>query len=200
MKTKIKFLAACLLIAAGGSCAFAQEVAIKSNLVSDALTTPNLGLECGVGGRSTVNLVYGLNPWEFSDGRKKAKHWVLMPEYRYWFCSRFNGHFLGVHAFGGEMNAANVNLPLPGGFFKGDNLRREVRDYRFQGGFIGAGVTYGYQWILARHWNLEAEVGVGYGHVWYDKFACGKCGAALGDGKSNYLGVTKLGVSFLYLF
>lgn len=196
----MKVLTTCMLIAIGGSCAFAQDIAVKSNLLYDAMTTPNLGMEAGVGLRSTVNLVYGLNPWTFSDGTKKAKHWVLMPEYRWWFCSRFNGHFVGVHALGGQMNAANVNLPVPGGFFGGDNLQKEVQNYRYQASFAGAGVTYGYQWILSRHWNLEAEVGVGYAHIWYDKFACGECGARLDKGGSNYLGVTKLGVSFLYLF
>ena len=67
---------------------------------------------------------------------------------------------------GGEFNAANMNIPVPGAFFGGDNLRSGVRDYRYQGSFLGAGATYGYQWILSRHWNIEAEVGVGYAHVW----------------------------------
>ncbi|WP_301025950.1 DUF3575 domain-containing protein [Muribaculum sp.] len=183
-----------------GTIATEAQLAVKNNLLYDLTTTPNLGLEYGVGYRSTVNLVYGLNPWSFSGGERKAKHWVLMPEYRWWLCSRFNGHFFGVHALGGEFNASNVNIPVPGAFFGGDNLRSGVRDYRYQGSFLGAGATYGYQWILSRHWNIEAEVGVGYARVWYDKYACGECGARLADGGTNYFGITKLGISFLYLF
>ncbi len=183
-----------------GTIATEAQLAVKNNLLYDLTTTPNLGLEYGVGYRSTVSLVYGLNPWSFSGGERKAKHWVLMPEYRWWLCSRFNGHFFGVHALGGEFNAANMNIPVPGAFFGGDNLRSGVRDYRYQGSFLGAGATYGYQWILSRHWNIEAEVGVGYAHVWYDKYACGECGARLADGGNNYFGITKLGISFLYLF
>lgn len=185
------------------SLSFAQEVAVKTNIVYDAMTTPNLGMEVGLSRRTTVNLVYGLNPWTFgsgANGERKAKHWVLQPEYRWWFCSRFNGHFLGVHALGGQFNAANADLPIPGGFFGGDNLRRGVRNHRYQGGFAGCGVTYGYQWILSRHWNLEAEAGVGYGHVWYDKFECDECGRKTGSGGTNYAGVTKVGLSFLYIF
>lgn len=180
-----------------------QELAVKSNLLYDALTTPNLGVEIGLPGRNTVNIVYGLNPWKFgsgSNGVRKAMHWVVQPEYRWWFCSRFNGHFIGVHALGGQFNAANVNLPIPGVFFGGDNLRREVRNYRYQGGFVGVGATYGYQWILSRHWNLEAEVGVGYGYIWYDRYPCYECGAKLSSGNTNYAGVTKLGLSLLYIF
>lgn len=178
------------------------QFAVKSNLLYDATTTPNLGAEYAVGFRNTVNLVYGLNPWSFDHGqdRKMAKHWTLMPEYRWWTCSAFNGHFFGIHAMGGEFNAANVNLPIPGGFFSGENLRSGVRDHRYQGKYLGAGVTYGYQYSIARHLNLEAEIGVGYDHVWYDKFACGECGSRLAKGGTNYVGVTKLGLSLLYIF
>lgn len=179
------------------------QLAVKTNLLYDATTTPNIGAELRLGKKSTVNLVYGLNPWTFtsdSHGNRKAKHWVLMPEYRWWPCSPFNGHFFGVHAFGGEMNAQNVALPIPGAFFSGENITKSVRDHRFQGSFAGVGLTYGYQWILAKHWNLEAEVGVGYGHVWYDKFLCGECGKKEFSGQTNYAGLTKLGISILYLF
>lgn len=181
----------------------AQTVAIKSNLLYDATTTPNLGVEMSVGPKSTVNLVYGLNPWTFhseSHGDRKAKHWLLMPEYRRWTCSTFNGHFFGVHAMAGQFNAANVDLPIPGAFFGGDNLTKGVRDHRYQGTYAGAGLTYGYQWILSRHWNLEAEIGLGYNHVWYDKYACGECGGKIDKGGTNYLGLTKLGISFMYIF
>lgn len=110
------------------------QVAVKTNVLYDATSTPNLGVEVGVGGKSTINLVYGLNPWKFnssSHGERYAKHWVIMPEYRWWQCSRFNGHFFGVHAMGGQMNVANVSLPIPGGFFKGVNLTKAVKGVIF---------------------------------------------------------------------
>lgn len=179
------------------------QVAIKTNLLYDATTTPNIGGEVRVSDRSTINLVYGLNAWSFDSdthGKRMLKHWLLMPEYRWWLCTPFSGHFFGVHAMGGQMNASNVDLPFPGAFWGDENLAKGVRDHRYQGGYAGVGVTYGYQWILGRHWNLEAEVGVGYGHVWYDKYTCGECGVKTGSGDSNYIGLTKLGLSFMYLF
>lgn len=179
--------------------ASAQNFAIKNNLLYDATTTPNIGAEIGVGKRSTINLVYGINPWEFSNNRM-AKHWVLMPEYRWWQCCKFNGWFYGIHAMGGQFNASNINIPFPGAFFSGDNLRQMVRDTRCEGRFIGGGVTVGYQWILGQHWNLEAELGVGYDRVWYDQYPCSECGSKLSSGATNYIGVTKIGISFLYLF
>lgn len=177
----------------------AHPVAIKTNLLYDATTTPNIGLEFSTFKKQTAQVFYGLNAWDFADG-KQAKHWVLMPEYRWWMCSRMNGHFVGVHAFGGEFSAANIDVPVPGAFFGGDNLRSELRNNRYEGQFLGAGFTYGYQWILSRHWNLEAEAGVGIAHAWYDKYPCSECGYLMKTGGTNYAGLTKLGLSLMYVF
>ncbi|MCI5977795.1 MAG: DUF3575 domain-containing protein [Bacteroidales bacterium] len=198
-----KLIMATLIALAAAAMPAHAQLGVKTNLLYDATTTPNLGLELGLKGKSTLNLVYGLNPWTFhskSKGERKAKHWVLMPEYRWYTCQRFSGHFLGFHALGGEFNAGNVDLPFPGFFFRGDDMRTQLRDYRFEGHFLGAGLTYGYQWILSKHFNLEAEIGVGYGHIWLDKYACGDCGSKLYSGHSNYAGITKLGLSIMYLF
>lgn len=199
---KFRFLVTLMLTLLASAVGRAQFAA-KTNFLYDATTTPNIGVEIGVGAKNTFNIVYGLNPWTFNSkthGERKAKHWLLMPEYRWWTCSKFNGHFFGVHAFGGQFNAGNVDIPLPGVFFSGDNLRKGVKDYRYQGWYAGVGATYGYQWILSRHWNIEAEIGVGYGHAWYDKYTCAVCSAKIKDGGANYLGVTKLGLSLLYIF
>lgn len=181
----------------------AQNLALKTNLLYDASTTPNLGVEVGLGRQLTGQLFYGLNPWTYSGSgpaAKKAKHWVLMPEVRWWTCTKMNGWFFGVHAMGGQFNAANVNAPVPGAFFSGLNIGKAVQDTRLQGSFAGAGLTAGYQWILSKHWNLEAELGAGYNHVWYNQFPCAECGTKMADGQSNYLGLTKAGVSLMYVF
>ena len=172
----------------------AQQVALKTNLLYDATLTPNLGVEVGVGQKHSVQLFYGLNPWKFNHGddRKYLKHWILNPEYRYWFCHRFNGAFVGVHAFGGEYDAANVKLPL--GYW------RELRDHRFEGWYVGAGISYGYQWVLSRHWNVEASLGLGAAYIDYQKFKCGQCGKKLDDGHKTYLGPTKAALSLIYMY
>ena len=178
------------------------EVAVKTNLLYDATTTPNIGVEIGVGNKNTLQVFYGLNPWKFhtANSYRQVKHWLVMPEFRWWNCTKFNGHFYGVHLMGGQFNAANINVPVPGVFFSGDNIRKGVRDTRYEGKYAGLGVTYGYQWILDRHWNVEAEIGVGYDHIWYDRYPCHQCGAKIDTGHSNYAGITKIGLSILYLF
>ena len=190
---------AMLLIAMSSALTTHSQLAVKTNLLYDATTTPNLGAEVRVGSKSTINLVYGLNAWSFK-GDSKVKHWLVMPEYRWWTCTPFSGHFFGVHLLGGQMNAGNVNLPIPGFWFAGDNLTTGTRDHRYQGVYAGGGITYGYQYPLSEHWNLEAEIGAGYGHVWYDKFQCGHCGEKLSKGGTNYLGITKIGLSLMYIF
>lgn len=174
--------------------ASAQQVALKNNLLYDATTTPNLGVELGVGKKHSMQLFYGLNPWKFNtdNGKKYFKHWLLMPEYRYWFCHRFQGSFVGVHALGGEFDAANIKLPF--------GMYKKLRDHRYEGWYVGGGATYGYQWVLSRHWNFEASIGVGVVYIKYKGYECGDCGRQMDDGHKWYVGPTKAALSFMYMF
>lgn len=201
--TKTILLTVCILFGSIDISHVCAQVAVKSNILYDATTTPNVGVEVGLSRKLTAQMVYGINPWKFnseSHGERKAKHWLVMPELRYWTCSKFNGHFFGIHAMGGQFNAANVDIPLPGTFFNGDNLRKELPANAYEGRYLGGGITYGYQWIISRHLNFEAEIGAGYDHVWFDKYQCGECGSKQYSGSTNYVGITKLGLSFVYLF
>lgn len=195
MRFRLRYLAVTAVMFVFGFVASpAQQVALKTNLLYDATATPNLGVEIGVNDKHTLQIFYGLHPWKFghADDQKFLKHWVVNPEWRHWFCHRFNGSFLGIHAFGGQYNASRIKMPF--GWWK------ELEDNRFEGWFIGGGVSYGYQWILARHWNLEAAIGVGAAYIRYDKYGCGECGRKLDDGNKFYIGPTKLAVSMMYLF
>ena len=70
---------------------------------------------------------------------------------------------------------------------------------RYQGNIYGAGISYGYQWILNKHWSMEAEIGVGYARIDYDKYNCGKCGSKLDSGHKNYIGPTKVALNIIYV-
>lgn len=172
----------------------AQQVALKTNLLYDAATTPNIGMEIGTGKKTTFQVFYGLNPWKFGHGedQKFVKHWVVNPEFRYWFCHRFNGSFVGIHAFGGQYNAYGIKPPF--GWWD------ELEKYRHEGWYVGGGVAYGYQWILSRHWNFEASIGLGAAYIYYNKFRCEECGPKIGEADKLYIGPTKLALSILYMF
>lgn len=191
---KALLLVAFLTISSSFNHVSAQQLAMKTNFLYDATTTPNLGLEMGIGKKHSMQLYYGLNPWEFDgdNGGKFFKHWMLSPEYRYWFCHRFQGSFVGVHALGGEFNAANVKLPF--------GMYKELRDHRYEGWYVGGGVTYGYQWVLSQHWNFETALGVGAIYAKFKKYECGQCGRQTGDDHTVYVGPTKAVLSLLYMF
>lgn len=72
--------------------------------------------------------------------------------------------------------------------------------YCYEGWFAGAGVSFGYQWLLSRRWNLEAGIGLGYLRLHYKQFPCTECGALIQETNKNYFGPTKLALSVMYCF
>jgi hypothetical protein len=145
----------------------------------------SLGLEVGLAPKWTVELPVNYNPWVFS-GNSKMKHWLIQPEVRYWFCEKFAGHFVGLHAHIGAYNVGGIKLI-------------GLQDYRYQGTVYGGGLSYGYQWILNTHWSLEATVGLGYAYLSHEKYPCEKCASKISDSVINYFGPTKAGVSLIYI-
>ena len=167
----------------------AQRVVLKHNVLLDVVHSPNLSLELGLTPKQTLDIQVGFNPFTYNSAdNSKFRHITVQP---YWTCERFNGWFFGIHAHAGRFNAGNVTLPL--------NLFHTVQNARYEGWFAGAGVGAGYQLPLSRRWSVEAELGLGYAYVDYDKFACGKCGTLQQDGNSHYFGVTRAGLSLVYV-
>lgn len=179
----------------GVSVAKAQNVAIKTNLIYGAYTyTPNLSLELGLSNRSTLDIGGGFNAWDWKgslDNNKKLVHWLGQIEYRYWLCSKFSGHFFGAHTLGTQYNIGGHELPLL--FGKGS------KNHRYEGWGVGAGISYGYNFYLGKRWGLEANIGVGYVRLRYDKYDCVKCGNKIGTESRNYFGPTKVGLSLVYI-
>lgn len=174
----------------------AQTIGIKSNLVSDALLSPNLGVEVGLARKWSLDLTGQLNLWDVNG--HKWKHWLVQPEARYWLCDRFAGHFFGVHAIGGQYNFGNIRNHIKN--FLGSNFS-ELTDYRFQGWGAGAGIAYGYAVPISKHWNFEAEIGIGWIYTKFDKYACQDCGKKIASGlHHNYFGPTKVNLAFEYIF
>ena len=147
----------CVLFLLVGVSLSAQNLAVKTNLLYDASSTINLGTEIGLSPKWTLDLSVNYNGWTFSEN-KQWKNWLVQPEARYWLCERFNGHFLGAHLVGGIYNIGNLDADFK--LFGTDF--GSLKNYRYEGWMIGAGIGYGYQWLLSRHWSLEAEIGVGW--------------------------------------
>ncbi|MCC8071649.1 MAG: DUF3575 domain-containing protein [Bacteroidales bacterium] len=157
-----------------------QDFAVKTNALIWATTSPNLSVEWASSQKISWDVLGAFNPWTFSDDRK-MRFWAVQPGARYWLCQRFEGHFFGAHAHGGQYY---------GGFHK----------WRYDGYFVGGGISYGYAWILSPHWNLEAEVGVGYAYLWYKKSPRIPCIKCQDKEHKNYIGPTKASLSIVYVF
>ena len=192
---------AVLFFLASAGTASAQKLAVKTNALYWGTATPNLGLEYAMADRWTLELEGGYNPWTFdSEKNMKIKHWLVSPEVRYWFCESFLGHFVGIN---GNYTLFNISgIPTPGVFIdfsSNTDSKTDLKNSRVQGWAVGAGVTYGYAFPIARRWNMELTLGYGIWYTEYGQYESRKCGLFQQDVQKWALGPTALGVSFMFM-
>lgn len=186
---------AALALLMPGKAQAGDDVALKTNLLYDAGLNPNLGIEFGLAPKWSLDISGQVNAWTISD--KRWRHWLVQSEARYWLCERFQGHFFGIHALGGQFNVGNVNDNMKYIFLGFDDLSKK----RYQGWMAGGGIAYGYAWVLGKHWNLEAEIGVGYIYTKSDVYPCAECGSKERENYSHsYVGLTKAAINLVYIF
>lgn len=172
-----------------------DDVALKTNILYDAGLSPDLALEFGLAPKWSLDIDANVNAWTVKGHR--WRHWTVMPEARYWLCQRFAGHFFGLHVFGGQFNIGNMNDNWKWVMLGFENLSTT----RYQGWMAGAGLAYGYSWVLGKHWNLEAEIGIGWAYTRSDVYPCADCGNILQKRKvHNYVGPTKAALNLVYIF
>ena len=190
-----------LLVFAFPGISNAQKVGLKTNALYWATTTPNLGLEVGMGDRFSFYLEGGYNPWTFNkENNSKMKHYLISPEGRYWFCEVFQGHFVGLNANYAQYNAGGFHIPnlfIP--LSSDAQGQTDLLNSRIEGWAAGAGLTYGYAFPFARRWNLELTLGLGWWYTNYDQFESRKCGLFQQTVQKHVLGPTALGATFVYM-
>ncbi len=156
--------------------------------------TPNLSFEFGLGKRTSLEIGGSYNPWNWKgseESNRKLVHMIIKPEFRYWLCERFDGHFFGAHLLYGRFNAGTYQVPL---LFD--------KEYRYDGHAFGAGVTYGYNWAFHKRWGVEFAIGAGVIWMTYDRYDCAWCGP---DKESPtplrkwYFGPTNAAISLVFL-
>lgn len=162
-----------------------QQTALKTNMLFWATTTPNAGVEFAVTPQVTVDIWGAYNAWKFGNDMK-LNLYLIQPEARYWFCRKFEGHFIGIHGHYGHFNFGQIP------FISG------LKEYVLRGDLYGGGATYGYHWALADRWGLEAMIGAGYAYMKYDKYRCADCAERAGSFTRSYFGPTRIGFSVIY--
>lgn len=140
-------------------CGAEAHIAIKTNLLYDAVSAVNFGVELPCGEHWSVSAEW-LCPW-WSNYDRQYYFQIMQGtlEGRYWFGKRedrplLTGFFLGLSASGGIY----------------DIMFR--RDKGFQGEFLSAGLTCGYVHKISRsgNWRLEWALGAGYIGSQYRKY------------------------------
>jgi hypothetical protein len=180
---------------------------IKTNaLYALGTMTPNLGVEVGLGRRTSIGAAVGYNGWgnlwDYSvEGpdydpenlyKRRFDHVLAEVEFRYWFDRRFSGHFVGVNALWADYRIGETGLnPL----FE--------KMYEHDGYAFGGGVTYGYLWEWSRRWGVEFTLGVGVAVLEHDKRAITVMdeGPVLADAvryRKTYVGPTGVGITILF--
>lgn len=180
MKTK-KILFTLLLISCFSGVK-AQFYSVSTNVIGLATTNLNAELSMTLNRSWSLHLPVQYNPFVFKDN-VRFQNMTVMPGVRYWLRESYAGQFFGFYGIASRYHVGNL-----------------WNDYRYDGKAFGAGLSYGHAYTLAPRWNFEWEIGAGV--VWseYEKFACKKCGARLGNHTGVYFVPTKVSASLIYLF
>jgi len=187
-KTIISLL---LLVIFGSLTSHAQHIALNNNLLFDVMGSFSAGVEMTCSGSNTIEVYGSIRPWKRGED-EVHKHWTVQAQYRLWPCQVMNGFFWGPYVHGGQFNIGNKELMF--GLLKG------LKPNRYEGWLLGGGVGVGYEYALAKHWNVGAEIGAGYTYINYKKYACEVCGNLKDDGAYHYIGISRLGLSIIYVF
>ena len=173
-------------------------IALKSNLLLDAVTALNYEIEVPINKHFSV-LFEQNTPWWLSKDNKRCLEFLSFGgEFRWWFAPRTKaetadrklrdalmGPFLGVHCWGGK---ADIQWADKFGCYQFD--------------FISAGLTYGYSMPISNYLNLEFSISAGYANIPYQHYIPTDDWAILIKDKNNagtlhYFGPTKAEISLV---
>lgn len=163
------------------------HIALKTNLLHDAVITPDLGVEIALPKKFSVG-VEGVYAWWSND--KAHRYWRIRGgwlDVNYWFGKgsdrrSLSGHHVGIygscHDFDFEFGHRGWQSPRPS---------------------FGVGVTYGYSLRLNNRLNLHFGLRAGYwgGHI---TRYIPQCGKYLCEGRyfKRYVGLTGVGVTLVW--
>lgn len=171
-------------------------MALKSNMLSDALAIPEIGIEFYLGKNLSIvgNWCYG---WWDNDNRHR--YWRAYGgdvALRWWFgraahAKPLTGHHLGLYA-----GLITYDFEFGGKGWMGGRPGHNLWD-RCMHHF---GVEYGYSLPIARRWNIDFTLGLGYmGGKEVTYVPRGGCYAWQSTKNKHWVGPTKLEVSIVWL-
>lgn len=171
----------------GADADYLPKFGVKTNILYLAAATPNIALEFALAHKWTLDLMTAYNPFQLQKGGINLL-WFVQPEVRYWFCQRFERHFVGLHGIYGRFNIGDVGF-----------LTKTFEQNRYNGWGAGAGIAYGYHMPIGKRWAMEFTLGAGYVYLEYDKYRCYECDEFVARKNRYYFGPTKAGISLIYM-
>ena len=177
-------------------------LAVKSNLLYDAVSWLNFSLEAPIGDRFSVLYYHQFPWWNWGESYNEycMRFLSIGAEGRWWFKpmphkaignsikrDRLVGHFLGVYAESGKYD-----------------FERKL-DVCYQGEHWTAGLSYGYAMPIGKRLNLELSVSAGYASIAYRGYTPSENYEILWRdpekvGRWHYFGLTKAQVSLVLPF
>ena len=173
-------------------------LALKTNLLYDAVTALNYSIEIPFAKQFSVVLQQHTPWWETKNNKFCVELLTGGGEFRWWFKQKqipenayrkqrdaLLGHFLGVYGWTG----------------KGDiQIGRDFGCYQFD--FWSAGLSYGYSMPVGKYFNLEFSASAGYAKIPYQHYIPTKDYEILikdnnKAGTLNYFGLTKAEISLV---
>ena len=166
-------------------------LAIKTNLLYDALLIPNIKVEVPIGDRFSISGEW-IFPWWVGENNDKALQILAgTVDGRYWFGDRIErdkltGWFGGFYAGGGLYDIQYNSEGYQGEFF------------------IAAGLSGGYAHSINKNGNLRMEYSLGMGYLqtnyrYYKGEENNKYLVWQSNGKYSWIGPTKLEVSLVWM-
>ncbi len=119
--------------------ASAQFYSVRVNTLALLSGTVNIGADAAINDNWTLDVSISYNP--ISNKNLSLSHSTVELGAKHWFFENFVGHFVGQ-----QLKGVCYDV--------GDRTKRT------EGKALGAGVSYGYAWILSTRWNLAVEAGV----------------------------------------
>lgn len=163
-------------------------VALKSNLLYDAVTALNFEVEIPIGKHWSI-AIEDVFPWWHSGNKYAFQMWEMGIEGRYWFKRTdarpvLSGHFGGLYVMSAKYDF------------------QWKRDINYQGEYWSAGLTYGYAMPIGKYFNLELSASLGYLSTDYRHYIPSEgYGVLVRDydkqGRLGYFGPTKLKASLV---
>ena len=171
-------------------------MALYSNMLFDAAGVPNLGVEFYLGKNWSIAANY-IHAWWSKDA--KHRYWRIYGgdiNVRYWFGKQAHQKPLTGHHIGAYVQALTYDFEWGGKAY----MAGEPGGNIFDRAHIGGGIEYGYLLPIAKRFNIDFSLGVGYigGRV-YEFVPDGDRYLWTATKNKHWFGPTKLEISLVWL-